>query len=81
MLSVKAVLLTLQVLLDALVHGFVQMSQLALLVFDEAHSCIGNHPSSRILRDFYHVTPAHDRPSILGLTASPVVNSKVGNLG
>lgn len=28
-------ILTLQVLLDALVHGFVQMSLLSLLVFDE----------------------------------------------
>lgn len=46
-----------------------------------AHSCIGNHPSSRILRDFYHASTAEARPSILGLSASPVVNSKVGNLG
>ena len=93
--------LTLQVLLDALVHGFVHINQLALLVFDEgatvlaslvsvhpsliwlplAHSCTGNHPSSRILRNFYHASPAEARPSILGLSASPVVNGKIGNLG
>ena len=57
------------------------MCQLALLVFDECHSCTGNHPSSKILRNFYHASPAEVRPSILGLSASPVVNSKAGNLG
>lgn len=79
--GIDIVVSTHQVLLDALVHGFVQMKQLALLVFDEAHSCTGNHPSSRILRDFYHASTAEARPSILGLSASPVVNSKVRNLG
>lgn len=90
--------LAIQILLEALVHGFVRMQQLALMVFDEgtvklllliivlwliihsAHSCIGDHPSSRILRDFYHQTKTEERPAILGLTASPVVNSKVGKL-
>ena len=33
--NIQLSILTLQVLLDALVHGFVKMSQLALLVFDE----------------------------------------------
>lgn len=78
--GIDIVISTHQVLLDALVHGFVPMHQLALLVFDEAHSCTGNHPSSRILRDFYHKSPAEARPSILGLSASPVVSSKVWNL-
>ncbi|KAL8801992.1 MAG: hypothetical protein Q9200_006748, partial [Gallowayella weberi] len=72
-----------KILLDALTHGFVQMSRLSLLVFDEAHHCMSNHPASRILRDFYHPHRATDQeqtPAILGLTASPVVNSKVGQL-
>lgn len=79
--GIRIVVSTHQVLLEALEHGFIRMSKLALLVFDEAHSCVGNHPSSRILRDFYHVSSKEGRPYILGLTASPVVNGNVGNLG
>ncbi|KAI4240418.1 MAG: hypothetical protein L6R40_005129 [Gallowayella cf. fulva] len=72
-----------EILLDALIHGFVQMARLSLLVFDEAHHCMANHPASRILRDFYHPQLAVNRagaPAILGLTASPIVNGKAGQL-
>lgn len=35
LVNVKLVVTTHQVLLDALLHGFVQMSSLALIIFDE----------------------------------------------
>ncbi|KAL8759187.1 MAG: hypothetical protein Q9199_000945 [Rusavskia elegans] len=44
---------------------------------------MSNHPASRILRDFFHPQLAINKeqtPAILGLTASPVVNSKAGKL-
>ncbi|MCJ1274748.1 Dicer-like protein 2 [Puttea exsequens] len=78
--GIRIIVSTHQVLLETIMHGFVPIQRLALLVFDEAHSCIGNHPSSRLLRDFYHPASEINRPSILGLTASPVVNGKAGNL-
>ena len=68
------------ILLDALVHGFVNIEQIALLIFDEAHKATKNHSSNRIMQSFYHPTPDECRPSILGLTASPVINDKVDNL-
>lgn len=48
-----------------------------------AHHCAKNHPASRIMKGFYH--PCRKRspdqlPVILGLTASPIVNSKIGGL-
>ena len=85
-------------LLDALVHGFIRMERLALLVFDEgvahtpflsfslrrkAHCAIRDHPSNRIMRDFYHPSLAAKEaeiPHILGLTASPTQNNKIGAL-
>ncbi|KAH7075677.1 dicer-like protein 2, partial [Paraphoma chrysanthemicola] len=75
LLNVRIVLSTHQVLLDALTHAFVKMSQLALLVFDEAHHCTLNHPAHRIMSEFY--MPRLNRagehvPKILGLSASPV---------
>ncbi|BGP48542.1 Dicer-like protein 1 [Rhodotorula kratochvilovae] len=63
---------TAQLILDSLAHGFLKMEQIALLVFDEAHHAKSNHPFASILRDFYHRAPRHKRPRILGLTASPL---------
>ncbi|KAF1951090.1 P-loop containing nucleoside triphosphate hydrolase protein [Byssothecium circinans] len=73
--NVRIVLSTHQVLLDALTHGFVKMSKLALIIFDEAHHCTQKHPANKILADFY-IPYVHDSnlqlPGILGLSASPV---------
>lgn len=38
LVNVKVVLTTHQVLLDALLHGFVQISSLALIIFDEGNT-------------------------------------------
>lgn len=80
--DVHVVVATPAVLLDALTHAFVTISNISLLVFDEAHHATKNHPMNSICKLFYH--PAlEDRlpvPAILGLTASPVVNSKHGSL-
>ncbi|KAJ4414286.1 Dicer-like protein 2 [Gnomoniopsis sp. IMI 355080] len=80
--NIKIVITTPQVLLDALLHGFVCISSLALLVFDEAHHCNSNHAYSRIMREFYWASKAKKDPvpHILGLTASPVVRSEISAL-
>lgn len=80
--NVRVVISTPAILADALTHGFMKMSRLALLVFDEAHRCIKDHPMNRIMKDFYHPSKAHRQevPFILGLSASPVMNVKHGSL-
>ncbi|KAL9612236.1 MAG: hypothetical protein Q9167_003149 [Letrouitia subvulpina] len=81
--GIRVVTSTYQVLLDALVHGFVRMMRLSLIVFDEAHHCIASHPANRIMQDFYHSRDVADQdqlPSILGLTASPIIKNKAGDL-
>lgn len=40
LVNVKIVITTPQVLLDALVHGFVRISSMALLVFDEGKTAL-----------------------------------------
>ncbi|KAH0555738.1 hypothetical protein GP486_006317 [Trichoglossum hirsutum] len=78
--NVRVVVSTHQVLYDALMHGFVRLKQLALLIFDEAHNCVELHPGNRIMQDFYHPLLRKEGkdcvPHILGMSASPVVNSK-----
>ncbi|KAM6478310.1 hypothetical protein HDV62DRAFT_400793 [Trichoderma sp. SZMC 28011] len=66
-----AIVCTAQILLDLLTCGFISMSQINLLVFDEAHHAKGNHPYARIIRNHY-MRLADGRPRILGMTASPV---------
>ncbi|CZR51076.1 related to Dicer-like protein 2 [Phialocephala subalpina] len=76
----RIVVSTYAVLADALSHGFVVMAKLALLIFDEAHHCVRNHPANKIMKGYYHHRGAElgstSRPKILGLTASPIVRSK-----
>ncbi|ERF76327.1 hypothetical protein EPUS_04185 [Endocarpon pusillum Z07020] len=63
---------------------FVRMGRIALLVFDEAHHCMGSHDTNRIMQEFYHIgSPTGTvaaRPFILGLSASPITNAKPGAL-
>jgi len=68
----SCLVVTAQLILDSLAHGFLKMDQISLLVLDEAHHAKSNHPFASILRDFYHRAPKHKRPKILGLTASPL---------
>ncbi|KAF2143233.1 uncharacterized protein K452DRAFT_350330 [Aplosporella prunicola CBS 121167] len=82
--DIRIVLSTPQVLLDALTHAFVHITRFALLIFDEAHNCRGNHPANAIMARFY-LPLLQDRsdvklPGILGLTASPVLNAKANGL-
>ncbi|KAL8366055.1 hypothetical protein RB595_004708 [Gaeumannomyces hyphopodioides] len=71
-----------QILLDALSHSFVTLDTISLLIFDEAHNCLGNNPGRRIMMQFYH--PRKDSglpvPHILGLTASPVMRSEITSM-
>ncbi|KAG6872281.1 hypothetical protein C0995_011318 [Termitomyces sp. Mi166 len=75
-----------QVLLDALRHSYVSLGRdISLLIFDEAHHAVDNHPYNRIMKEFYFDLPAqlssassdYQRPSILGLTASPIYGGNV----
>ncbi len=67
--------------LDLLRHYPDQYSlgQVSLLILDECHHCIGNSPYATILRDYYHTLPQHQRPRVLGLTASPLIAVKVNH--
>ncbi|EPQ67305.1 Bgt-5504 [Blumeria graminis f. sp. tritici] len=80
--NISIVVSTYQILTDALTHGFVKMKDLALIIFDEAHNCVGNSPGAKIMNHFYHPRKATGKyvPCILGLTASPVMGSKVSSL-
>ncbi|KAJ2168656.1 Dicer-like protein 1 [Coemansia sp. RSA 1935] len=64
--------MTHQVLLNALRSGHARISDIDLLVFDEAHHARGSHPYMLIMREFYDHCAPNDRPHIFGMTASPL---------
>ncbi|KAF8859184.1 RNase3 domain-containing protein, partial [Acephala macrosclerotiorum] len=80
--NVNIVVSTYAVLCDALFHGFVEMKSLALIVFDEAHNCIGKHPGSKLMKSYYWPSKKVRAPvpHILGLTASPIMGSNLDDL-
>ncbi|KAI0789681.1 hypothetical protein C8Q75DRAFT_764525 [Abortiporus biennis] len=83
----KIMVTTPQILLDALHHGYVTLSEIGLLIFDEAHHATAKHPYNVIMKHFYFSLPKRSpndafnavvRPMILGLTASPIYGGDVG---
>ncbi|UYV74239.1 DICER1 [Cordylochernes scorpioides] len=58
-----------------LTHGFLALSQVNLMVFDECHKAVKNHPYCDIMKCFL-TCPQENQPRILGLTAS-LVNANV----
>ncbi|KAJ2611677.1 Dicer-like protein 1 [Coemansia sp. RSA 1365] len=70
--SVSVLVMTHQVLLNALRSGHARLSDIDLLVFDECHHARGNHPYALIMREFYDYCSEQDRPHIFSMTASPL---------
>ena len=84
----RIVVSTPQILLDALRHGYIDLGRdISLLVFDEAHHAVDNHPCNQIMKEFYFRLPVRGvdpdkpgdwiRPNVLGLTASPVFGGNI----
>lgn len=75
--------------LDLLNHyqDIFQLSNVLLLVLDECHNCTKNAPYAVLMERYYHTIPKptqgnsknnmkKNRPHVLGLTASPLINVK-----
>ncbi len=72
--SHQVIVSTAQCFLDALIHGYIKMDDLNLLIFDEVHHALKNHPYFRIMK-YYRLAPEEQRPKIFGMTASPIFTS------
>ncbi|KAL6982182.1 Dicer-like protein 1 [Sarracenia purpurea var. burkii] len=68
----QVLVMTAQILLNILRHSIIKMETINLLILDECHHAVKKHPYSLVMSEFYHTTPKEKRPSVFGMTASPV---------
>uniref|UniRef100_A0A5B7CE62 Uncharacterized protein n=1 Tax=Davidia involucrata TaxID=16924 RepID=A0A5B7CE62_DAVIN len=73
-----ALVMTPQILLDALRKAFVSLEIVCLMIIDECHRATGNHPYTKIMKEFYH--KSRNKPKIFGMTASPVIRKGVSSI-
>ena len=77
--KIDLLVMTSQILLNLMAEKctILSMSDISLIVFDEAHHCLGNHSYNQIMRDFYKKTDDKFKPLVLALTASPAGTDKL----
>ncbi|KAL2149655.1 hypothetical protein VTH82DRAFT_8307 [Thermothelomyces myriococcoides] len=78
----RIIVSTYQILFDAVAHAFVPLASLGIIVIDEAHNAKGDNPVARLMREHYapHKAQGLSVPHILGLTASPLMRSKLEDI-
>ncbi|KAK4487898.1 hypothetical protein RD792_003636 [Penstemon davidsonii] len=77
----EVLVMTPQILLDALRKMYIRLDQIKVLIFDECHKARGKHPYACIMTEIYHRQLASNNtplPRIFGMTASPI-NAKASN--
>ncbi|KAL3833920.1 hypothetical protein ACJIZ3_008656 [Penstemon smallii] len=71
----EVLVMTPQILLDALRRMYIRLDQIKVLIFDECHNARGKHPYACIMTEIYHRQLASNNiplPRIFGMTASPI---------
>ncbi|XP_015124116.1 endoribonuclease Dicer [Diachasma alloeum] len=71
----QVLVMTAQIFLDILEHGYMSLNQVNLLIFDECHRAVGDHTMRRIMRKFESY-PENEQPRFLG-TSATLLNSNV----
>ncbi|XP_076751647.1 endoribonuclease Dcr-2 [Xylocopa sonorina] len=67
--------MTSQILVNALCLGHMVLNKINLIIFDECHRAVNDHPMRQIMRHFENYSK-EERPKVLGLTAT-LLNSNV----
>ncbi|CAK1555351.1 unnamed protein product [Leptosia nina] len=71
----EVIVMTSQILSDMLTHNYIKIVDINLMIFDECHQAVDDHPMRLIMKHFEECPPAL-QPRVLGLTA-PLLNSNV----
>ncbi|KAG8390726.1 hypothetical protein BUALT_Bualt01G0113400 [Buddleja alternifolia] len=71
----EVLVMTPQILLDALRRRYFKIEEIKVLIFDECHNARGKDPYASIMTEFYHRELASNNlqlPRVFGMTASPI---------
>nr|XP_026496410.1 endoribonuclease Dicer [Vanessa tameamea] len=71
----QVIVMTSQILSDLLTHRYISVEDISLLIFDECHHAVDDHPMRSVMKHF-EVVPKNKHPRVLGLTAT-LLNSNV----
>ncbi|XP_075975251.1 endoribonuclease Dcr-2 [Anticarsia gemmatalis] len=71
----QVIVMTSQILCDMLTHQYIKIEDINLLIFDECHHGVEDHPM-RIIMKHFEGCPKEDQPRVLGLTAT-LLNANV----
>ncbi|KAL6436316.1 hypothetical protein ACFW04_004692 [Cataglyphis niger] len=65
----QVLVMTSQIFLDVLSHGYIKLEKINLIVFDECHRAVSNHPMRQIMQRFEDC-PKDKQPHILAMSAT-----------
>ncbi|KAG6448847.1 hypothetical protein O3G_MSEX005733 [Manduca sexta] len=75
LISHQVLVMTCQILLDMLTHVYIKIEDINLLIFDECHHAVEDHPMRLVMKHFEDC-PTDKQPRVLGLTAT-LLNANV----
>ncbi|XP_053604305.1 endoribonuclease Dicer [Plodia interpunctella] len=71
----QVIVMTCQILSDMITHGYIRIQDINLLIFDECHHAVEDHPM-RVVMKHFESCPPYRQPRVLGLTAT-LLNANV----
>ncbi|XP_013149103.1 PREDICTED: endoribonuclease Dicer [Papilio polytes] len=71
----EVIVMTSQILCDMITHKYIEVKDINLLIFDECHHAIEDHPMRMVMKHF-EACPKEEQPRVLGLTAT-LLNSNI----
>ncbi|XP_025991526.1 endoribonuclease dcr-1 [Solenopsis invicta] len=65
----EVLVMTSQIFLNLLTHGYMKLDRVNLIIFDECHRAVSNHPMRQIMQQFEN-WPKENHPRVLAMSAT-----------